>query len=197
MATAGRGRLRGGEIAVVALTALLVIVLAVMLVQRFGGGVGSAGGTPSATGTAAGPAQEPTDGGSTGSTVPTRGEDLGGITFDFVSPSGNIGCAVSVDRALCGIATYDYADAIPAAEVKACDGSVGQFLQVTAKGAGLVCDTSDQELTIATDGVDVLEYGSEVTIDGFTCRSETDGVSCRHDESGYSFSVRRAGYTLS
>lgn len=196
MATARRSRLRSGEIAVVALTALLVIVLAVMLVQRLGG-VDSAGGTPSATGTAAGPAQEPTDGGSTGSTAQTRGEDLAGITFDFVSPSGNIGCAVSVDRALCGIATYDYADAIPAAEVKACDGTVGQFLQVTAKGAGLVCDTSGQKLTIATDGVDVLEYGSEVTIDGFTCRSETDGMSCRHDESGYSFSVRRSGYTLS
>lgn len=195
MATAGRGKLRGGEIAVMTVTAILVIVLAVMLVQRAGGSGGSGTDqTPTATGTASDTAQEtPTDGGGESA----AGEDLSGTTFDFVAPSGNIGCAVSTERALCAIKSYDYADAIPAAEVEACDGTVGQFLQVTAEGAGLVCNTSTEELTIATEGVDVLEYGTEVTIDGFTCRSDTDGMSCRNDQSGYSFSVRRAGYTLS
>lgn len=192
MAAAGRGRLRGGEIAVVAVSGVLVLVLAIMLVMRQGDGGGPQ--TPTATATSTtGATPEPS---ATATTRQTEGEDLSGVTFDFVAPSGNIGCAVSPERALCGIASYDYADTIPAAEVAACDGTVGQFLQVTAEGAGLVCDTSGQSLTIATDGVDVLEYGAEVTLDGYTCRSETSGMTCRHDASGYSFSLRRAGYTL-
>lgn len=193
MAAAGRGRLGGGEIVVVTLSGVLVLVLAIMLAMRLADG--GTQQTPTATATSAtGAEPEPS---ASATTRQTEGEDLSGVTFDFVAPSGNIGCAVSPERALCAIASYDYADAIPAAEVAACDGTVGQFLQVTAEGAGLVCDTSGQSPTISTDGVTVLEYGTETSIDGYTCRSETSGMTCRHDASGYSFSLRRAGYTLS
>ena len=37
---------------------------------------------------------------------------------------------------------------IPAAVVQACEGTVGHFLQVTAEGSSLVCDTSGEALTI-------------------------------------------------
>ncbi|PFG38561.1 hypothetical protein ATJ97_1042 [Georgenia soli] len=195
MAQAGRSRLSGGERAVVVISALLVVAFAVLLAVRFTGSSApeattaatSGTATPSGT-TATGPTEDPTE-------APT-GEDLTDVAWDFVSPSGNIACTVDDERALCGIATFEYADKIPAAEVERCDGKVGHFLQVTAEGSSLVCDTSGQDLTIDAAGTPALGYGQEESVDGFTCLSEETGMSCRHDTSGYSFSVRRAAYDL-
>jgi hypothetical protein len=190
-----RSRLSGGERAIVVVSLVLVVVFAVLLAVRFTGAAdpGSAaattasatpsGGTASATDTATEEATE-------------AGEDLSGVQWDFASPSGNIACAVESDRALCGISNFEYADKIPAAEVQACEGTVGHFLEVTAEGSSLVCDTSGQDLTIDVAGVPALGYGEEESTDGFTCASDETGMSCRHDDSGYSFSVRRAAFDL-
>ena len=119
------------------------------------------------------------------------------MTWDFAAPSGNIACRIDDERALCGIADFAYADEIPAAEKSACDGTVGHFLEVTAKGASLVCDTSGKALTTDPSGVPTLGYGQKRTDSGFTCASSESGITCAHDDSGYSFSVRRAKYALS
>lgn len=196
MAQAGRSRLSGGERAVLVVSVVLVAVFAVLLVLRLSGS-SAPGPTPAATaGTATTPeTSAPTDA-TEEATEAATGEDLSDVSWDFVSPSGNIACAVDDERALCGIATFEYAEKIPAAEVERCDGKVGHFLQVTADGSSLVCDTSGQDLTIDAAGKPALGYGEEESVDGFTCISEETGMSCRHDTSGYSFSVRRAAYDL-
>ena len=181
-------RLRGGEIAVVAVSAVLVLVFAVVLLTRvMGPGEAAASATASATTTAEAtpPAETPAP----------AGEDLSGVDFDFAAPSGNIACAIDAERALCGIAGFTYS--VPAAEAAACSGTVGHFFQVTAEGASLVCDTSGQEPSIDTSGVPTLGYGQQEHKSGFTCDSTEAGMTCADDATGYSFSVRRAGYTFS
>lgn len=183
-------RLRGGEIAVVAVSAVLVLVFAVVLLTRvMGPGEAAASATASATTTA-----EATPPAETPAPAPA-GEDLSGVDFDFAAPSGNIACAIDAERALCGIAGFTYS--VPAAEVAACSGTVGHFFQVTAEGASLVCDTSGQEPSIDTSGVPTLGYGQQEHKSGFTCDSTEAGMTCADDATGYSFSVRRAGYTFS
>jgi hypothetical protein len=189
MAEQGTGRLSGGEKALVAVTAALVLVFAVMLVVRLSGPGG--GASPAAGATTAAPSAPAT------TSAPPKGEDLSGVTFDFAAPSGNIACTIEDERALCGIADLTFADDIPAAEKAACDGTVGHFLQVTAEGASLVCDTSGKALTIDPSGVPTLGYGQERSDQGFTCASSESGMTCTHDASGYSFSLRRAAYRLS
>ncbi|WP_043502189.1 DUF6636 domain-containing protein [Georgenia sp. SUBG003] len=195
MAQAGRSRLSGGERAVVVVSVVLVAVFAVLLAVRLTGSAAPGPSTAAGTGTAS--ATRPTTSDATEEpTDSTRGEDLADVAWDFVSPSGNIACAVDDERALCGIATFEYADQIPAAVVEECDGKVGHFLQVTADGASFVCDSSGQDLTIEGAGTPALGYGQEERTDGFTCASEETGMTCRHEASGYSFSVRRSAYDL-
>ncbi|MFH5822397.1 hypothetical protein [Georgenia sp. AZ-5] len=192
MAKAGsRGRLSGGEIAVVAVSVVLVLAFVIMMTTRLTGGEASAepGATPTAPAATAAPS--PT------ATQAPEGEDLSDVAFDFAAPSGNIACAIETDRALCGIASFGYADDIPAADVERCDGTIGHFLQVTAEGSSLVCDTSGQTLSIDAAGLPVLDYGQEQSARGFTCASDETGMTCAHEKSGYSFSVRRAAYDLS
>jgi hypothetical protein len=188
MAEQGTGRLSGGEKALVAVTAALVLIFAVMLVVRLSG---PGGASPAAGATTAAPSAPAT------ATAAPKGEDLSGTTFDFAAPSGNIACTIDAERALCGIADFTFADDIPAAEKAACDGTVGHFLQVTAEGSSLVCDTSGKALTIDASGVPTLGYGQERSTHGFTCASSESGMTCTHDASGYSFSLRRAAYRLS
>jgi hypothetical protein len=192
MAQAGTRRLSGAETAVAVVTAVLVLVFAVMLATRLSG--------PGGQGTAV--ANDPQETTTATTTAPEEeaapaGEDLSGVTFDFAAPSGNIACSIDAERALCGIADFSYADSIPSAEAAACEGTVGHFLQVSEEGAELVCDTSGQQLKIDTSGLPTLGYGQERTAQGFTCTSSETGMTCTHDDAGYSFAVRRAAYDLS
>ncbi|TRW42868.1 hypothetical protein [Georgenia yuyongxinii] len=188
---AGTRRLSGAETAMAVVAAVLVLVFAVMLAMRVSG---PGGQTPAA---ASGP-QETTATSTAAEEEPaTAGEDLSGVSFDFAAPSGNIACSIDAERALCGIADFSYADSIPSAEVAACEGTVGHFLQVSTEGAELVCDTSGQQLQIDTSGLPTLGYGQERTAQGFTCISSETGMSCTHDDTGSSFAVRRAAYDLS
>jgi hypothetical protein len=195
MAQAGRSRLSRGERAVVVVSLVLVAVFVVLLTVRLTGSAAPGPTTAAGAGTAP-PSAARTAAPTEEATEAVTGENLADVSWDFVSPSGNIACAVDDERALCGIANFEYADRIPTAVVEECDGKVGHFLQVTADGASFVCDTSGQDLTIEAAGTPALGYGQEETVDGFTCTSEETGMTCRHDESGYSFAVRRAAYDL-
>lgn len=182
-------RLGRREIAVVVISVLLIVVFLVMAALRYTADARSdddAGSSPTPAPTGQSPEDE------------TAGEaetvDSSELSWDFVSPSGNIGCSVDDEHALCGIATMQYQDAVPAAEQEACDGLVGHLVEVTADGATLVCDASGEAPVI--EGEEVLDYGTDITVEGFTCFSDETGMSCRHLASGYSFSVARAGYEL-
>ncbi|UNX55844.1 hypothetical protein MF406_06315 [Georgenia sp. TF02-10] len=184
---AGRQRLSAAERTLVVLAVLAILGFAVVLGLRLA--------TAPETRPPADAATAPTTIAGTADPSEPAGEDLSGVAFDFVTPSGNIACTIEAERALCGIADFDYD--VPPAEAEACPGTLGHFLQVDADGAALVCDTSGQELGIDADGVPVLDYGQERTTGAYTCTSSEEGVTCAHDPSGHSFTVRRAAYGLS
>ncbi|GAA4423013.1 hypothetical protein GCM10023169_18120 [Georgenia halophila] len=185
--SAGR-RLSRVERTVVVVSVALVAVFAVMLALRLAG-MSQPDGTAAEPTTAA-ETETPT-------ATPAPPQDLSAVAWDFASPSGNIACDIDGDRALCAIASMEYADGVPAAEKEACEGTVGHVLQVGAEGASLVCDTSGEATAFDAGSLPVLPYGEQAEDEGFTCLSDETGMTCRHDESGYSFSVARAGYDLS
>lgn len=184
MTAGGTGRLSKGELALIVVVTVLVLVFVLMLVQRLG-----------APGTDRAEAASPTTTATQDAEDRAAGEDLSGLDFSFVTPSGNIACAIGDDRTVCGIGRFEYE--VPEQAAARCEeGNVGHFLAVSAEATTLLCDTSGREPTIDTAGVPVLDYGESTEANGFTCLSEETGVTCTHEESGRSISVRRAEYRL-
>lgn len=195
MASGGSRRLGKGEVALIVVVTVLVLVFVLMLVQRLGSGgerAGSASPTPAPVTATQTPT--PTETAEEEPTAP-EGEDLSTLDYTFVTPSGNIACAMEPARTVCAIASFTYE--VPEEEAAACEGgNVGHFLEVTGEGTRLVCDTSGPEPTIDIEGVPVLDYGQTNEANGFACISEETGVTCTHEGSGRSIALRRADFTL-
>ena len=108
----------------------------------------------------------------------------------FVSPSKNIGCALSETAVRCDIRERAWT---PPPRPASCNLDFGQ-------GVTLV-GTSPATLSCAGDtvlfGDVVLQYGSAVTRGDFECRSETKAMRCRNLKTGHDFSLARENYTLS
>lgn len=190
MAAGGTGRLRRGEVALIVVVTVLVLVFVVMLVQRLdASGTDRPGATPDTTSTSA------TSANAQDSEEGTAGGDLSALDYTFVTPSGNIACAIGENRTVCGIRRFEY-DVPEQAAARCEEGNVGHFLAVSAEETTLLCDTSGPEPAIDTAGVPVLGYGESTEANGFTCLSEETGVTCTHEDSGRTISVRRALYTL-
>ncbi|MFB9777955.1 DUF6636 domain-containing protein [Brevibacterium otitidis] len=120
--------------------------------------------------------QEPTE---------TSGEQ---VAEAFTTPSGNISCTISNERARCEISSFDYE---PQAE-KPDDCKVdpwGSVVVANADGAGFSCADPPP----ASGDSQELAYGQSVEAHGMRCTSEESGVECTHMESGKGFSIARAG----
>ena len=94
---------------------------------------------------------------------------------EFVSPSGNISCQVSLTEALCLTGT-------PAQSVTM--GGTGSYTTCT----GLQC------LSNAGDGTPTLAYGTETGVGPFLCESATTGVTCTTTD-GRGFQISGSGIT--
>ena len=143
---------------------------------------GSPSTTPSAEATqsgqgADGASQSPT------SAPPEPAADV----VQFVSPSGNIRCAVSSAGARCDIAKKDWS---PGPRPAGCTADWGTGVFVDGTHAALVC-ASD-----AVDGGSALKYGKTVTRGAYTCTSSQSGISCRNSGSGHEFTLARAEYRV-
>lgn len=194
MAAGGSGRLGKGEMTLIVVVTALVLVFVLMLVQRLGSADEGAG-TASPTTPPVPSTQTPTPTETAEEPAAPEGEDLSDLDYTFVTPSGNIACAMEAARTVCGIASFTYE--VPQEEAAACEGgNVGHFLEVTGEGTRLVCDTSGPEPTIDIEGVPVLDYGQTNEANGFACLSEETGVTCTHEGSGRSIALRRADFTL-
>jgi len=109
----------------------------------------------------------------------------------FRLPSGNISCAVSVNRAKCVIASITY-DPPP---VEGCARRTGHVIVVSRKGVAFACERGPVPKVVeAGAGVQTLSYGGSVTVGDFTCTSATNGATCV-DASGRGFRLSRAGWT--
>ena len=108
----------------------------------------------------------------------------------FLSPSRNIGCALSETGARCDIRDRSWS---PPPRPAGCDLDFGQGITVVS--------TSPATFTCAGDtaivGDDVLDYGSAVSRGDFQCQSEQVAMRCRNVKSNHGFSLSREKFDLS
>lgn len=119
--------------------------------------------------------QEPTE---------TSGEQ---VAEAFTTPSGNISCTISNERARCSIASFDYDP--PADKPENCKVDPwGSVVVANADGAGFSC----AEAPPSSGEAQKLAYGQSLEAHGMRCTSNEDGVECTHMESGKGFKIARA-----
>ena len=107
----------------------------------------------------------------------------------FVSPSGNIACAISEQFARCDVAEKTWDPGTPPADC------------ALVFGAGVVVDAAGPRVTCAAEslvgsGGGTLEYGREVAVGDFSCASSEAGMRCAQASTGLGFSVSRRAYTF-
>lgn len=129
----------------------------------------------------------------TADTAPAEGGPYGdrqnGITF-FVSPSGNIGCAMSKESVRCDVKSHTYEDPGPSADCP--DLEYGD--SITLDGDSAATWTCHGDTVFGTDSE--LPYGASITVGAFRCDSAEAGVTCSNDDSGHSFTLARESYEL-
>ncbi|WP_448073774.1 variant leucine-rich repeat-containing protein [Georgenia yuyongxinii] len=99
----------------------------------------------------------------------------------FVSPTGNIACALGEATATCTITERAFAD----------PPSCGPGPVTLVVGVG--GDARPDCAAAAAAGGDGLAYGQSVTAGYLACLSEVDGVTCWSTLTGHGFTVARAG----
>ena len=104
----------------------------------------------------------------------------------FVSPSGNIVCAIDTDHATCQILDHAFQ---PPARPDECASAWGDQLTVDRSGAGFACHDADLR-----PDAPVLAYGDRAASGDVECHSAPTGMTCRHRPSGHGFTLRRAAY---
>ena len=168
-------------------TVLVAIVVAVAV-----GACGGSGSKSAASGSGAGSESGAGSAGPASSAPATTFVPafVGQGNVFFLSPSQNIGCALSETAVRCDIKDRTWA---PGSKLASCDVDFGQGVTVVG--------TSPASLTCAGDtvlvGDEVLKYGTVVTRGDFECRSEQAAMRCRNVKSSHGFSLSREKFTLS
>ncbi|QXT62806.1 hypothetical protein [Tessaracoccus palaemonis] len=122
-----------------------------------------------------------------GGTPVSRGrfQDAESGTYYFVSPSGNLHCAIDTFEAQPAAACQSDA---PVANLRDCpDSPVVAFSP--DRGAATGCT----EGRPFYGGDRVLEYGQSLTVESLTCSSRTTGITCLDDDRR-GFTAARAGF---
>jgi hypothetical protein len=110
-------------------------------------------------------------------------------TFQFTTPSKNIGCIVAADAARCDIVQKTWKAPPKPAE---CTLDYGKGLAVgTEQKATVVC-AGDTVL----GSKEILAYGKAVRFRTFSCESQSSGVRCRNEKSEHGFTISRDAYTV-
>lgn len=162
---------------------LVVVGVAGLLAAGCGGDSHST--ASSASSAAAASSAAPTS----GPTTTFKSAFVGKGDVFFLSPSKNIGCALSETAVRCDIRDHTWS---PPPRPSTC--------QLDFGGGAAIVGTSTAALTCAGDtvlvGDAVLNYGSMVTRGDFECRSETSAMRCRNVKSGHHFSLSKENFTL-
>jgi hypothetical protein len=108
----------------------------------------------------------------------------------FLTPSRNIGCAISTDSVRCDIVERSYDLPEKPAD---CDGDFGQSISVGRDGiATFVCVTD----TVVDPGAPVLPYGTSTEVGDFGCTSSEAHIACYHLGSEHGFELSRESPAL-
>lgn len=103
----------------------------------------------------------------------------------IVSPSGNITCEVSEERARCLVSSFDFNPPVPPDNCTW--NGYGSAVEVDEEGSRLSCEEND----VDTSDAQTLDYGEELTVGDVTCASSESGIRCEKAASG--FTIARAG----
>ena len=151
------------------------------------------GSAPGATGTTTPPAAAAT--GATPSSAPpaaTPSVVIATVSGDatlFVTPSGNIACALTATGARCDIGDRSWtAPSKPAS----CPLDYGNGLSVSASGAAVSCAGD----TLLHSSTNVLAYGHGIRNGQTQCVSQSTGVRCEYLATGHGFTLAKESYTL-
>ncbi len=107
----------------------------------------------------------------------------------FISPTGNIGCAIDMDLARCDIIDHNWS---PPPRPPDCELDYGQGIQIVpGQPATFVCAG---DTTFGTE--DVLQYGDAITAGPLRCQSAESGITCRDADSGHGFTLALEAYRL-
>ncbi len=99
----------------------------------------------------------------------------------FLTPSRNIGCAISRGQVRCDIGEHVYRTP---RKPSGCQGDYGQSIAVTKQGiAAFICVTDSAIRRRAP----VLAYGSSTVVGDFGCTSRTSGIRCFDLKSRHGF----------
>jgi hypothetical protein len=114
---------------------------------------------------------------------------VSGDTTLFVTPSGNIACAVTATGARC-----DIGDRLWTASPKpaSCTLDYGNGVSVSASGAAVSCAGD----TLLHSSTNVLAYGHGIRDGQVQCDSQPTGVRCEYVATGHGFTLAREAYTL-
>jgi hypothetical protein len=112
-----------------------------------------------------------------------------GDTSFFITPSKNIGCAVTTSGARCDIGDRSWTTPSKPAS---CHLDYGNGLVVSASGAAVSC-AGDTLLYVSTS---VLPYGQGVRNGQMQCVSQSTGVRCEDLATGHGFTLAKEAYTL-
>jgi hypothetical protein len=108
----------------------------------------------------------------------------------FLTPSNNIGCALSAESVRCDIGRRDWTAPPKPAD---CDLDYGNGLFIQKDRAAAFICAGD---TVLGATKDILEYGHGLRSGDFVCDSESGGLRCADQRSGHGFTLAVEDYTL-
>jgi hypothetical protein len=112
--------------------------------------------------------------------------------WQFRTPSGNIGCAITPDGVLCELGEAAWAPKRPPTPCEDADWN-GRAVSVGAQETRVGVCTTD---TVLANDVPVLDYDTGLSSGEVQCVSRRDGLTCEHVASNRGFIVSQARLTL-
>lgn len=109
----------------------------------------------------------------------------------FSSPTGNIGCDVSADFAVCEIGERNFELTPKPADCRFDWGAAVDFIDPSAPPTFGACE-SDTQL----GAPDELSYGTTAVLGDYACLSQEVGMTCWNQTTGHGFSLSRDAYAL-
>ena len=190
---------RSRTLVVLAVAATLAVAAAVVvwLLTRDDPAEAPPVASASATSPTAPPSTSPPDvtiGGTPGPELVTGPPSISDDVEDlaqFSSPTGNIGCVVSTEFAVCEIGQYEFPLPPKPAD---CRGDWAATFELTEQSPVPTVGACQTDTQLGSP--DQLAYGSTTVVGDFACLSQDSGMTCWNPATGHGFTVSRAAYAL-
>ncbi|OBJ73072.1 DUF6636 domain-containing protein [Mycobacterium sp. 1274756.6] len=121
----------------------------------------------------------------------------GPYSTDFTSPSGNIDCAIwESGHDIAPHVRCDLNERTFTAPPRPADCGMGPWAKSVTLERGKPAAFRCISDSVLSDDAVVLEYGEEISAEGFRCASSTDGITCTDTTTGNGFRLARDSYAF-